>query len=512
MYADLLIHNGKCLTHKAEARCDWLALKGDRIVALGEGDSYRRELAGWEEAIDARGGSVLPGFYDSSMHFVQTAVNKKRLDLSAATCFDDIGDMIRAEREKHPGALIAGYGLDELNLREKKLPDRHVLDHFCADAPVWLSRVEYHTSILNTYSLLHYKIPYTLQGIELDHNKMPTGVFRLFANAKLREDILNDLTGSYRLEAAKALVPELLRQGITTINAMEGGFTFSNLDAEFVHMNAGALPLDIHLFYQTTDIGKIQQMQLGRIGGSLFVDGAFGSRNAALREDYTDDPGNRGRLYYTPDEMNEFVLACYQNNLQLSVHVIGERAIDMVLEAHRRAARATGNTSLRHRLEHVELPSAENIQTAKELGILFSMQPAYEYQWGGPGKMYERRLGQRYQRTNPFRQIVDAGVVICGGSDSDVAPANPLLGIYAAANHPVAPHRIDVKSAIQLFTANGAYADFEEGFKGSLEKDYLADIVILSGDILAVPPQNILDLSVTHTIKSGNILYAGVGG
>lgn len=509
MQVDLLIYNGKCLSWVDRQVYDWLAVKGDRIAALGHGTSYATELAGWEEGIDASGGSVLPGFYDSSVHFVQTAINKRWLDLSSATSFEEIGNIIQAEKKRHPGELIAGYGLDELNLTEKKLPDRHVLDRFCDDAPVWLSRVEYHTSVLNTYGLLHYKIPFTLQGIELDGNKMPTGVFRLFANAKLREAILDNLTAAYRLTAAKSLIPSLLDKGITTVNAMEGGFTFSDKDAEFVHQHQNTLPIDIHLFYQTIDICRVQEMQLSRIGGGLFIDGTFGSRNAALQEDYTDDPGHRGNLYYSQAEMNDFILECYQNELQVSLHCIGERAIQMVMDAHRLAATATGNTRLRHRLEHAELPTAENIRTAKELGLIFSMQPAYERIWGGPGKMYERRLGQRYKRTNPFRQILDEGVVICGGSDSDVSPAWPLLGIHSAVNHPVAEHRVSVTEALQMFTTAGAFANFEEDRKGSLQKGYLADIVILDGDILAVPAEKILDLSVKTTIKSGNILYSG---
>lgn len=509
MHVDLLIHNGRCLSWADGQVYDWLAVKGDRIVALGHGTGYNTELAGWEEGINAGGGSVLPGFYDSSVHFVQTALNKRWLDLSEAVSFEEIGNIIRAERKRHPGELIAGYGLDELNLIEKKLPDRHVLDKFCDDTPVWLSRVEYHTSVVNTYSLLHYKIPYTLQGIELDGNQMPTGVFRLYANAKLREAVLNNFTSAYRLNATKALVPQLLEKGITTINAMEGGFTFSDKDAEFVHQHQNALPIDIHLFYQTTDVGKVQEMRLARIGGGLFIDGAFGSRNAALMEDYADAPGNRGTLYYSQAEVNDFFTECYQNDLQVSVHCIGERAIKQVLKAHQKALDATGKTGLRHRLEHAELPAPEDIRTARELGLVFSMQPAYEYLWGGPGKMYEKRLGERYKRTNPFKQLLAEGVVICGGSDSDVSPAWPLLGIHAAVNHPVAQHRVSVLDAVRMFTQSGAFANFEEGHKGSLQKGYLADIVILSGDILAAPADKLLELEVVTTIKSGNILYSG---
>lgn len=507
MYADLLIYNGKCFSIEENRSYDWLAVQKDRILCLGLGDSYKSELSGWDIAVDADGGSVLPGFYDSNFHFVQTALDQESIYLGNVRNFDEIGDLIRSECLRHPEAPIVGYGLDETKLKEERLPDRSVLDSFCSDRPVWISRVEYHTSILNTYALLHYKIPYTVQGIELDHKKMPTGIFRLYANAMLRDEILSDFSFRHRLNAAQKLVCRLLAKGVTTLNAMEGGFLFSDKDAEFVNVYADALSVELKLFFQTTDVRKILDMGLTRMGGSLFADGAFGSRNAALAEDYADMPGIRGTLYYAQEEMNELVLNCYQNRIQLAVHAIGERAIDQLLTAHEFAMTKTGTSGLRHRLEHAELATPEHIRRAKALGLIFSMQPAYEYYWGGPGGMYEKRLGERYKRTNPFRMILEAGIIICGGSDSDVTPFDPILGIHEAVNHPVQEHRVDILSAIKFFTQNGAYAVFEETFKGDLKQGFAADIVVLDRDIFTIPKDGIKKCRVTHTLKSGNLLY-----
>ncbi len=164
----------------------------------------------------------------------------------------------------------------------------------------------------------------------------------------------------------------------------------------------------------------------------------------------------------------------------------GNRSIEQAISAHEYALDRTGNAGLRHRLEHVELPTGNHIERAKELGLVFSMSPTYEYIWGGPGKMNWDRLGENYRLTNPFREIIDEGVVVCGGSDCDVTPADPLLGIYAAVNHPVENHRVDIYNAIKMFTCNGAYGIFEERRKGCLEPGKLADIVILDKDILKV--------------------------
>lgn len=509
MYADLLIYNGKGLSFSEDTPAfDWIAIKKDRILAMGSGDSYTSVLMGWEDAIDAEGGSILPGFYDSSVHLMQTAFHEDCLCLRDVSSFAEIGERISAEAAKGGNGPIFGYGLDELKLKEGRLPDRHVLDSYCKDLPVWLSRVEYHTSVLNTHALLYYKIPYMLDGIELDQRKVPTGIIRLGANAKLREDILNDMPISGRMAAVTRICNQMLKQGITTVNAMEGGFTFSDRDAEFIYMYQCTLPIDIVLFYQTTDVEKIKEMGLSRMGGSLFADGAFGSRNAALQEDYADMSGCQGNLYYTQQEMNELVLSCYQKDIQLAVHAIGERAIDQVISAHQHAFERTGKRELRHRLEHAELISPKSMEKVQQLGLILSMQPAYEHYWGGPGKMYEKRLGERYLCTNPFREIQEKGILICGGSDSDVTPANPILGIHMAVNHPIARHRLDVISAIAMFTTNGAYAVFEEAQKGHLAPGCLADVVILDRDILSVDPTEICNCQVAYTIKSGNLAYA----
>jgi predicted amidohydrolase YtcJ len=179
----------------------------------------------------------------------------------------------------------------------------------------------------------------------------------------------------------------------------------------------------------------------------------------------------------------------------------------MSLKAHERAIALTGITGLRHRLEHVELPTQEHIEMAANMGIIFSVRPFYECQWGGRGKMYEKRLGENYKRTNPFREIIDGGVLACGGTDSDVCKANIIYGIHAAVNHPVKKHRIKVEEAIEMFTCNGAYAIGKEKEKGLLKEGYIADIVVLDGDILKTDTNKIKNLSVRFTIKSGEVVY-----
>ena len=148
-----------------------------------------------------------------------------------------------------------------------------------------------------------------------------------------------------------------------------------------------------------------------------------------------------------------------------------------------------------------------HIRRARELGLIFSMSPTYEYIWGGPNKLYNERLGDNYKVTNPFKEIISQGVVVCGGSDCDVTPADAILGIHSAVNHPVKEHRVDVYDAIKMYTFNGAYGIFEEDKKGTLEIGKLADIVILDKDIFNVDKEKIKDIRVNTTIKDGKVIF-----
>ncbi|MFV0517163.1 MAG: amidohydrolase [Aminipila sp.] len=510
MKVNMVFKNGKCLSMDENKIYDWVAIDGDKIVAVGMGETYEDLICESTTVIDAEGNTVMPGFIDSHFHMVQTALNGLSVDLSKARTFDDIADLIIESGNKNPEMSIQGIRLDKSKLKEKRLPTRQEIDRFWNNSAVWLNTYDYLVSALNTYGLLYYKIPFTQIGVQFDEKNMPSGIFKDNANVLLRANILNELDDFYRMEALETLIPKIAEQGLTTVNAMEGGRVYSDKDAEFINnvIRSNKLYVDMELFFQTLDFDSIQRMGLKRIGGCMYVDGTFSSHTAAISFDYFDAPGEKGILKFTQDKLDWFVEQCYHRNYQLALYTLGDRAIDMSIKAHKKAAEITGNTSLRHRLEHVELPTDQHIQSAKELGLIFSMQPSYEYTWGGEGKMYAERLGDKYKLTNPFRQILDGGVKICGGTDSDTTELNYLLGIHSAVNHPVKCHQVSIMDAIRMFTCHGAYAINQENIKGYLEKGYLADIVLLDHDILKSPKAQIKDIKVKMTVKSGKIVYS----
>lgn len=509
MNTDILIYNANCITMEDE-NCDWLAIKGNEISDFGKGNTYLPLLSNCNISIDAKGKTVLPGFIDSHFHLVQTAMNKSSIDLTSATCFKDIGDAIRIAEKLAKDEPLICVRLNKDKLAEKRYPNRLELDRLSSNVPIWINSMDYQVSILNTYGLLYYKIPFNVDGIDIDENGVATGIFYGKANAILRRQILDSYPNSKRYNSVSALIPNLLKSGITSINAMEGGYMYSDKDADFVYEHSSEFPIDMALFYQSMNFSKVREKKLDRIGGCLYVDGTIGARTAALSFEYADCPKCMGRLILSQQELNDFVAECYVNKLQLSLYTIGDRAIQTALNAHEYALYQTGNKGLRHRLEHVILASDAHIKRAKELEIIFSMNPIYESVFGGAGNMYNDHLGENYKNTNRFREILDAGITLCAGSDSDVCSYNPFLGIHAAVNHPVSSHRISLQEALKMYTLNAAFAISEENIKGSLKPGKLADIIILNDDITKIPSDRLDEVNVLCTIKSGEILFNGM--
>lgn len=506
MYADIIIKNGRCVTMCGDGGADWVAAAGKMICAAGRGDDWQKLVRPDTQVIDARGGTVLPGFIDNHFHVMQTAVNMMSVDLGGARSHRELGEMLAAA-EKREGAVL-GCQVEESQFEEKRFPDRYVLDRYCSDSPVVLFSKEYHVSMLNTHALLYYKVPFSLEGVELDSSGLPTGIFRRNANYVLRSNVLRSLPDEFRMEAIHLAMSRLLENGITTVAAIEGGWLFDDRDAEFIYAHSGEFPVDMPLFYQTMDLAKVWKLGLRRVGGNIMVDGTLSSHSAALSAPYADRPDYRGQIFLPQDGLDEFVQQCYRQDMQLALYSIGDRAIESVLLAHERAIRQGGSTALRHRIEHAIMATPEQIARAADMKLIFSVQPAYAYLWGGKGGMYERRVGERYLRSNNFAAMFAAGAVVCGGSDSDVTEPRPMLGIHAAVNRAVPQCAVSVEQAIEMYTVNGAYALFEDKRKGKLAPGYLADIVVLDRDIRAVPAEQLEQTDVTVTIKSGSVLHS----
>lgn len=505
---ELILFNGTIITlEKSQPKASALAIAQGRIVAIGN-DADILAINHNTELIDLNGQTVVPGFTDAHVHFMATGLNMLGVVLNDANSLEEVFARIRLRRmELKQGDLILASGLDTNRFQEERLPTCQELDLLAPENPIFINRVDSHACVINSRMIDLLDLPVDLDGVELGANGRPTGLMKKAANSYIRNRVLEIIPDELRTKAAQVAVQAAHRVGITTIHALEGGELFNDKDVDALLKLKEELPIHLVLWYQTMDIEKVKSQGLKRVGGCIILDGSFTSRTAALFDDYSDDPGNNGVLYYDQETINQFVLKAYQEGLQVTVHVLAERAIEQILAAFELAQSKYPRVDMRNRLEHFELPTLRQIEKAAKMGIILSMQPAFEYYWGGSG-MYGRRLGpERALKSNPFRTILKAGGLIVGGSDSDVTPMNPLVGVQGAMTHSNPEERLTAEEALKLFTINPAYSVFEEDERGTIKVGKWADLTVLDKNPLTLESDQIDQIKVMKTIVTGKIVY-----
>jgi hypothetical protein len=429
--------------------------------------------------LDFAGQTIVPAFIDSHVHILEHGLAFVFPDFTPADSLAGVFDLVSAARERAAEfGFLLGFNLEPDNLREKRMPLRKELDAVIRDRPVLLYRVDGHSASLNSKGLERVSTgSFPSDGLELGSSQEPTGVLAARAYEAASRSFKALIPRELKLLAFERSCQDAVNKGVLAIGALTGSDDPGDDAPELLAEHLSQLPVRVAVFPQTRSIARARKLGLGRIGGCILIDGSFGSRSAALLEDYSDAPGNRGRLYLTDDELAVFLRAADHAGLQTAVHAIGDRAVKQVLDCYE--SFLTGN-SLRHRIEHAELLDQDLIDRIARLGLLLGVQPAFEHYWGGAGRMYERRLGPRYRRTNPYRELLDRKVVLAGGSDAPITPIDPLLGIRTAASHPVAGHSIGLLEACRLFTDRAAFSLGLEQSKGSLTPGHDADFLVLS--------------------------------
>jgi hypothetical protein len=296
--------------------------------------------------------------------------------------------------------------------------------------------------------------------------------------------------------------------GITTVHALDGGDLFGDADVDLLLDLRTRCATWIVLYWITTDVDKARARGLRRVGGDILLDGTIGSRTAALRTPYADDPGTRGRLYRRQSEVDAFFLAARAAGLQPAVHAIGGRAIEQALRAIERAVPDVPATDFRPRVEHFAEPTRLQVRRAALRNTAVSTQPSFPYLRGATAGVYERRLGlARVRRLYPLRWLADEGVRLAGGSDSPVGPCDGILGLHASCNAPHAAQRLSAREALRAFTIDAAWAGLEEHEKGDLQTGLLADLVVLDRDPTSVRIDEIGDTQVVLTMKGGKTVH-----
>lgn len=514
MNFDIIYINGNIITvDPSLPNAGWVAIKDGRIAAIGTENPPTSLSA---KTIDLEGRTVLPGLMDSHAHGTTTGWSLNSTNLAPCANVQDILDaMAEAVKESTGGsdAWIFGTGMNILTLAEGRAPTRWELDAISGDHPLMVVYVTLHGVAANTRAMELLKIDPNMPGVERNENGELTGSYTSDESSFLvisrALGFLDDETiAKYIIDCAKFAAS----RGVTTLHSLDGMFVEQDRDF-FMWLNMEkSLPIHTVNYFQNTNVNLAKALGLPRIGGCLTLDGTGFEGTMAISEPYNHMPDSNGVLYWTDDEVYKFVSKAHKAGLQVAMHCLGDRAIEQLLSVYERVLKEQGNPrGLRHRIEHFAMCTPDQIKRAVAIGLVFPMQPVFTYYWDNPdipgGDTYEVCFGrERADAIDPLPKIIQAGGVICGGSDSAVTEINPLLGIHSAANAPNPIRRVSLDDAIKMYTINAAYAAHEEDEKGTIEVGKLADLTIIDRDPYA-EQKYIKDFIIEATVVAGKTVY-----
>lgn len=498
LHADLVVTNARILTmDPARPAAEALAVRGDRIVAVGSAQDVEGLRGPGTRGVDAGGRVVLPGFIDAHTHLVQYGMQLLRLNLGRVRTVDELYSAVRERYRMTPGdGWIVGHSWDESKWETRTPPTREALDKVSPDKPVVLIRIDIHSCVANTLAL---------QRAGMDPAAAPDGWLREEEAYKLmalvQPSVETHLKG---LERANRALHEM---GVTSVHAI---VDHDDVDAIQRMRDEGRLGVRVYLLFRVDDLDHVLALKLRRgfgdswlkLGGlKLFTDGSIGSRTAAISFPYAGSTDEKGQFVYEDKKLHDLCARAHAGGLQLALHCIGDAAIGQALRAIGQALEAHPRPDARPRLEHLELFTDEQAAQMKALGVVASAQPNFIGEWGHPGQMYASRLGDDIVgRHNRLAVLQRLGVPIAFGSDH--MPTGPLYGIHCAVNAPTEAQRLSVEDALHAYTRGAAYAGFQEKEVGSLAPGTLADLVMLDRDPREAP----------HDIKSIQVLLTVVGG
>ncbi|MBM7610396.1 putative amidohydrolase YtcJ [Lysinibacillus composti] len=531
MVADYVFYNGEVITVDANnSIVDSVAIKENRILAVGEFESLQQFIGEETKQIDLDGRSLLPGFNDAHLHLVYYGVNQLAISCKSPEQ-TSVETLLNALKEKAkvtpPGRWIRAWGFNENTVTEQRYPTLEELNAVSIEHPILISRTCGHISILNQTALnlanIDEHTPDPQGGvIEKDSNGKLTG--RLIEAASMQIAEIATYSEDELKEGIKIANEHFLKTGITSVGEA-GTFGSESFRTLQLAIQQGLLQIRVYaLLGSLTDSKDFSEKIIasGVVTGTgnewfrlgpvkLFTDGSSTGPTIATREGYTSDPENHGILYYSEEEIYNVLGVAHKLGYQITVHAQGDKAIEMYLNVVERALKEHPRDNHRHRIEHAGISTPDIQDRIKELGMVPIPNPPFHYEFG---ESYIRNYGERVNYMYPARDFIDKGIIAAAGSDSPVTDYPPLLGIHTAVNRKSkngvdigAEQAVEVLEAIKMYTWNGAYASFEEEIKGSIEPGKLADIIILNGSILKEDKTRIKDLQIDATIVDGKIAF-----
>ncbi|HYP44612.1 MAG TPA: amidohydrolase family protein [Propionibacteriaceae bacterium] len=474
-----------------------LVVRDGVIVYVGGDDG----ACAWEGAgarvVDLGRRLVTPGFVDAHAHLVQTGQVMAGLDLARARSRVEVLDRVAEYARQHPEAgVIFGQGWDEGQWVEQRRPERAELDRAGGGVAVYLARVDVHSAVVST-SLLEQ-----LPGIEQQAGFTEAGWVSQEAHHRCRTQVASLFTDEERRSAARAALGVAASSGLTSVHELGGPHLGPAEDLVRVREVAGEIGLDVVTYWGElvgeSAIATARRVGAAGLAGDLCVDGAIGSRTAALAEPYADAP-TRGVRYLSTEQITEHLVGCTRAGLQAGFHCIGDDAVTAALAGLRRATEVVGPSALRrlrHRLEHLEMVDEADISTLAELGVVASVQPAFDAAWGPPGELYEARLGRRRSSAmNRFATLHRGAVALAFGSDSPVTPLTGWGMVRAAVQHTQPNERLAAADAFAAATRGGHHAARVDD-SGQLSVGWRADVAVWD------EPAGAVGRSISHPVAA----------
>ena len=478
----------------ADPHATAVCVEDGQIVWTGDDDASTHFADNAHRIIELEGRLVTPAFVDAHVHLAETGMVAHSVDLTGTRSLTEALDRIAAHARTSTMPVVLGFGWDDSAWPERRPFTRAEVDRAAGGRVAFLARVDVHSAVVSSSFL--DAVP-SLTGID---GYDASGLVCRAANVAAREALFRLVPDSARGDAIARALDAAARAGIGMVHEM--GAPGDSPATDFDHIGtltergrSGERPAtpETVCYWGALDVDEARRLGCAGAAGDLCVDGAVGSRTAALNVPYTDDPSTRGHLYVTSDQVADHVVACTEHRLQAGFHVIGDRAVGEVVAGLRMAADRIGVAAVvrgRHRLEHLEMVDAEQMRVLAELGVTASMQPLFDGFWGGTDGMYAERLGaERAGPMNAFASLNRAGVALAFGSDSPVTPFDPWGSVRAAAWHHTESERITVRAAFNAHTRGGwRAARLDEG--GVIALGAPASIAIwdVPGDLVVQTP------------------------
>jgi predicted amidohydrolase YtcJ len=516
-------------------RQEAIAVRGDRILAVGKTIDIEKMKGPETQVIDLDGHFVMPGFNDAHLHLADAGQQKLEVDMEGVKSLDEFRERVRKKvEESKPGEWIVGGGWDETLWPVKTLPTRWDLDEVAAGHPILLDRVDGHLAVANTRALQLASITiasHDPQGGHIDRNENgePTGLLRDTAQQAVRT-VIPKPTHEIMREGIVVALADLAAHGVTSAQdyspEWENFQIYEDLEKEgkLTARISEWLPFNDSIDELTKKRNSHPQSDLMLHTGMLkgFMDGSLGGHTAALLQPYADDPNNSGLPRYDPDKLDAMTKERVLAGFQIGFHAIGDKGVQMALDAFSEAETsakdahvkaADGGNDYRLRIEHAQVTTPAQIARFKELKIVASMQPSHvlsDMRWA------QARLGPKRAATAyAWAAFLNKGVPLAFGTDYPVEPVTPFRGLYAAVTRKsengkqtfFPEQRITMDQAIAAYTTGSAFAEFEEKEKGKLAAGMLADFVVLDRDVTAVSPEKILGTKVLRTVVGGKTVY-----